>query len=64
MIYTIEELADRMNEFGHVTDPKEQAGNLSFTKFLHGSLKEGGVWGWPAATEVYKKKGDGFERLL
>lgn len=64
MEYTIQELADRINEFGHVTDKDEQAANTKFVEMLHGNLKEGGVWGWPAGTEVYKKVGAGWERLL
>ncbi len=64
MIYSTDELGDRINEFGHVTDPDERAANVLFIRTLHANLKEGGVWGWPAATEVYKKQGAGWERLL
>ena len=64
MTYTIRELADRINENGNVTDPAEQRANLVFVQGLHANLKEGGVWGFPAACEVYKKVGAGWERLL
>lgn len=64
MEYTIQDLADRINENGNVTDPDEKRVNLAFIKGLHANLKEGGVWGFPAACEVYKKVGAGWERLL
>ncbi len=64
MEYTNEELADRINENGNVTKPSEKRTNLAFIQTLHGNLKEGGVWGFPAACEVYKKVGAGWERLL
>lgn len=61
--YTVAELGTRINEFGEVTDEAERAANVVFIRMLHTNLKEGGTWGWPAAREIYKKKGDGFERL-
>ena len=64
MQYTIRELADRINENGNVTKPEEKQANLVFVQGLHANLKEGGVWGFPAACEVYKKVGAGWERLL
>jgi hypothetical protein len=64
MEYTIQDLADRINENGNVTNPDEKRMNLVFIQGLHAKLKEGGVWGFPAACEVYKKVGAGWERLL
>lgn len=58
---TIDELADHINDFGEVIDISEQAANRIFVERLHGTLKEGGVWGWPDAEEIYRKKGEGFE---
>lgn len=64
MTYTIQELAERINENGNVTKSSEKLANLVFVQGLHATLKEGGVWGFPAAMEVYKKVGAGWERLL
>ncbi len=64
MTYSIRELADRINENGNVTKPEEKQANLVFVQGLHANLREGGVWGFPAACEVYKKVGAGWERLL
>lgn len=58
---TIDELGERINEFGHVTDIFEHAANRMFIRSIHAQLKEGGVWGWPAACETYRKVGEGFE---
>lgn len=58
---TIDELTDCINDFGEVTDSSEQAANRIFIAGVHGVLKEGGVWGWPAADKIYRKKGEGFE---
>jgi hypothetical protein len=60
---TVAELGTITNEFGHVTDPSQQAANIAFVKMLHDTLKEGGTWGWPEAGRVYKKVGEGFEEL-
>ncbi len=60
---TVEELGEIINEFGMVTNEAERAGNVAFIKNLHSLMKEGGVWGWPAAMKVYKKVGDGFEEV-
>ncbi len=61
MTITVAELGEIINEFGHVTDEAERAGNVAFISGLHSLMKEGGVWGWPAACRVYKKVGEGFE---
>ncbi len=61
-IYTIEELADHISE--SLSDEDKREANLKFVLMLHGNMREGGVWGWPAVGEIYKKAGDGFERLL
>lgn len=55
------ELGEIINEFGHVTDPFQQRANVAFISHLHGTIKEGGVWGWPEAGRVYKKVGEGWE---
>ena len=60
---TVAELGHIVNEFGHVTDEAERAGNVAFLTMLHSQLKEGGVWGWPAAMRVYKKVGEGWEEI-
>lgn len=61
---TIDELTDHINDFGEVTDISEQAANRIFVEGLHGILKEGGTWGWPAAEKIYRKKGEGFELVV
>lgn len=58
---TIDELTDHINDFGEVTDSFEQAANRNFIAGVHDTLKEGGIWGWPAADKTYRKKGEGFE---
>lgn len=60
---TIAELGHIVNEFGHVTDEAERAGNIEFLTMLHHNLKEGGVWGWPAAMRFYRKVGEGWEEV-
>ena len=49
MTITVAELGEIINEFGHVTDEAERAGNVAFISGLHSLMKEGGVWGWPDA---------------
>ena len=61
---TIDELTDDINDFGEVTDISEQAANRKFIEGVHGVLKEGGIWGWPDADKVYRKKGEGFELVV
>lgn len=58
---TSAELGEIINEFGMVADESQRAGNVAFIEHMHGRLKEGGVWGWPAACRVYKKVGEGWE---
>jgi hypothetical protein len=60
---TVAELGEIVNEFGYVTDETERAANVAFVVDLHSSLKEGGVWGWPAAMRHYKKVGEGWEEV-
>ena len=61
---TINELADYINENGHVTDQRERAANRAFLVGIHRQLKDGGVWLFPAAGESYVKTGEGFERVI
>lgn len=63
-LYTVADLGTRIKEFDEVTDEAQRATNVLFITNLHNTLNEGGVWGWPAAGEIYKKKGDGWKRIL
>ena len=34
--------------------------NETFIRSVHASLKDGGVWGWPAGQRAFQRRGDGW----
>jgi hypothetical protein len=58
---TIKELTERINE--GIDAPYQRNANRAFIERIHAQLKDGGVWGWPAGGEIYRKAGEGFERV-
>ena len=61
---TIAELGERVNAFADITSDFERTANCLFIGSIHASLNDGGIWAWPAAGELYRRAGDGFERVL
>ena len=57
---TVNELSNHINE--DITEPREREANDDFIRNIHAQLRDGGVWVWPDAMEVYRKDGDGFVR--
>jgi hypothetical protein len=58
---TIEQLAAHISGDRPERMAKE---NLAFVRFMHGILRSGGVWGWPATGTFWTKTATGFKRHL
>lgn len=60
-VWSLEKVADHISE----GIPRWQRdANLRWLRHIHALLKEDGVWGHPNHLAIWKKRGDGFVRVI